>query len=107
VILERASFIGSTSALLRYTIESPRTTFIVATEPGIIHQMEKASPHKRFIPALPEQEGCRCSECPYMKLNTLEKLYHALLYGEPEIHLDPDLIERARRPLERMLELSR
>jgi quinolinate synthase len=107
VILERASFIGSTSALLRYTIESPRTTFIVATEPGIIHQMEKASPHKRFIPALPEQEGCRCSECPYMKLNTLEKLYHALLNGEPEIHLDPDLIERARRPLERMLELSR
>ncbi len=106
-ILERASFIGSTSALLRYTVESPRTTFIVATEPGIIHQMAKASPHKRFIPALPTDEGCRCSECPYMKLNTLDKLYQCLLHGEPEIHLDPDLIERARRPLERMLELSR
>ncbi len=106
-ILERASFIGSTSALLRYTVESPRTTFIVATEPGIIHQMAKASPHKRFIPALPSDEGCRCSECPYMKLNTLDKLYQCLLHGEPEIHLDPDVIERARRPLERMLELSR
>ncbi|MCS7000590.1 MAG: quinolinate synthase NadA [Bacteroidota bacterium] len=105
-ILERAHFIGSTSALLRYTVESPRTTFIVATEPGIIHQMEKASPHKRFIPALPEQEGCRCSECPYMKLNTLEKLYLCLLRGEPEIHLDPALIERARLPLERMMALS-
>lgn len=106
-ILQRAHFIGSTSALLRYTVESPCRTFIVATEPGIIHQMEKASPHKRFIPALPEEEGCRCSECPYMKLNTLEKLYLCLLHGEPEIQLDPDLIERARRPLERMMELSR
>ncbi|MCX8052128.1 MAG: quinolinate synthase NadA [Chlorobi bacterium] len=106
-ILSRAHFIGSTSALLRYTIESPRTTFIVATEPGIIHQMEKASPHKRFIAALPEKEGCRCSECPYMKLNTLEKLYLCMLRGEPEVRLDPELIERARRPLERMLELSR
>lgn len=106
-ILKRAHFIGSTSALLRYTIDSPRTTFIVATEPGIIHQMQKASPHKRFIPALPAEEGCRCSECPYMKLNTLEKLYLCLLRGEPEIQLDPDLIERARRSLERMMELSR
>ncbi|GIV54961.1 MAG: quinolinate synthase A [Candidatus Kapaibacterium sp.] len=106
-ILERAHFIGSTSALLRYTMESPRSTFIVATEPGILHQMAKASPQKRFIPALPQEEGCRCSECPYMKLNTLEKLYQCLLQGEPEIHLDPELIERARQPLERMLELSR
>ncbi len=105
-ILERAHFIGSTSALLRYATSSPRDTFIVATEPGIIHQMEKAAPHKRFIPALPEQEGCRCSECPYMKLNTLEKLYECLLTGEPQIRLDEDLIERARIPLERMLELS-
>lgn len=106
-ILRRASFIGSTSALLRYTQESPRTTFIVATEPGIIHQMQKTSPHKRFIAALPEEEGCRCSECPYMKLNTLEKLHRCMLYREPEITLDPDTIERARRPLERMLELSK
>ncbi|MCX7929961.1 MAG: quinolinate synthase NadA [Chlorobi bacterium] len=105
-ILARAHFVGSTSALLRYTIESSRTTFIVATEAGIIHQMEKASPYKRFIPALPEQEGCRCSECPYMKLNTLEKLYLCMLRGEPEVHLDPAVIERARRPLERMMELS-
>ncbi|GBD04971.1 Quinolinate synthase A [bacterium HR20] len=107
VVLERADFIGSTSALLRYVATSPRQTFIVATEPGIIHQMEKAAPSKRLIAALPEQEGCRCSECPYMKLNTLEKLYRCLLTGEPEVRLDPDLIERARRPLERMLELSK
>ncbi|RMF33859.1 MAG: quinolinate synthase NadA, partial [Chlorobiota bacterium] len=70
-VLERADFIGSTSALLRYVTTSPRQTFIVATEPGIIHQMKKAAPSKHFIAALPEQEGCRCSECPYMKLNTL------------------------------------
>ncbi|RMF36458.1 MAG: quinolinate synthase NadA, partial [Chlorobiota bacterium] len=68
---------------------------------------KKAAPSKHFIAALPEQEGCRCSECPYMKLNTLDKLYRCLLTGEPEVRLDPDLIERARRPLERMLELSK
>lgn len=107
VVLERAHFIGSTSALLRYVTTSPQQTFIVATEPGIIHQMQKAAPYKQFIAALPEQEGCRCSECPYMKLNTLEKLYRCLLTGEPEVRLDPDLIERARRPLERMLVLSK
>ncbi|MBL7974136.1 MAG: quinolinate synthase NadA [Candidatus Kapabacteria bacterium] len=105
-LLRRASFIGSTSALLRYTQTSPNTTFIVATEVGIIHQMQKASPNKTFIPALPNQNNCACNECPYMKLNTLEKLYLCMKNKTPELTLSPELIEHAKRPLLRMLELS-
>lgn len=104
-ILERADFIGSTSGLLKYTKENPSSTFIVATESGIIHQMQKASPHKTFIPA-PPNNACACNDCPYMKLNTLEKLYNCMKYELPEVDLPADLIEQARKPIERMLDIS-
>lgn len=104
-ILEAADYIGSTSGLLKYTIENEADTFIVATESGIIYQMQKASPHKTFIPA-PPNNSCACNDCPYMKLNTLEKLYNCLKYELPEVDLPADLIERARKPIERMLEIS-
>ena len=104
-ILEAADYIGSTSGLLKYTKEDPSDTFIVATESGIIHQMQKASPHKIFIPA-PPNNTCACNDCPYMKLNTLEKLYNCMKYEQPEVDLPADVIARARRPIERMLEIS-
>jgi quinolinate synthase len=105
VILDRAGFIGSTSALLRHVQESPKQAFIVATETGIIHQMEKFCPEKLFIPAPPE-ESCACNLCPYMKLNTMEKLYLCMKDRSPEIILSEELIERATRPIQRMLEMS-
>lgn len=104
-ILEAADYIGSTSGLLKYTIENSADTFIVATESGIIYQMQKASPNKTFIPA-PPNNSCACNDCPFMKLNTLEKLYNCLKYDLPEVDLPADLIERARKPIERMLEIS-
>ncbi|MFB2119198.1 quinolinate synthase NadA [Parapedobacter sp. 2B3] len=104
-ILETADYIGSTSGLLKYTKEHPADTFIVATESGIIHQMQKANPRKRFIPA-PPNNACACNDCPYMKLNTLEKLYNCMKFEQPEIVLSDDVISRARRPIERMLEIS-
>lgn len=106
VILSKADFIGSTTALLNYTIDSPDKEFIVATEAGILHQMEKASPGKTFIPAPPDNT-CACNECPHMKLNTLEKLYLCMKYEQPEVTLSAELIEKARTPIERMLELSK
>lgn len=106
-ILRRAQFIGSTSALLRYTQESPLTTFIVATEAGILYQMQKASPSKSFIPALPENNNCACNECPFMKLNTLEKLHSCMKNRTPELTMNGELMEKARKPLIRMLELSK
>lgn len=104
-ILDAADYIGSTSGLLKYTKEHPASVFIVATESGIIHQMQKANPHKTFIPA-PPNNVCACNDCPYMKLNTLEKLYNCMRFELPEIVLDDDVIARARRPIERMLEIS-
>lgn len=104
-LLEMADFIGSTTALLNYTINSPEKEFIVATEAGIIHQMEKASPGKVFIPAPPDN-ACACNDCPHMKLNTLEKLYVSLKYEMPEIILPEVLMDKARKPIQRMLELS-
>jgi quinolinate synthase len=106
-LLNRADFIGSTSALLQYTQESPATEFIVATESGIIHQMEKLSPGKTFIAAPPQEEGCSCNNCPYMKLNTLEKIYLCMRNRAPEINLPADVMEGAKRALDRMLEMSR
>jgi quinolinate synthase len=100
-----ADFIGSTTALLNYTVKSPENEFIVATETGIIHQMQKSSPHKTFIPAPPDT-NCACNDCPHMKLNTLEKLYICLKYEKPELNLDAELISKARKPIDRMLELS-
>jgi len=104
-VLNHAHFIGSTSALLRYAAASEVNSFIVATEPGIIHQMEKAAPQKQFIPAPPEN-NCQCNECPFMRLNTVEKLYLCLRDRTPEIHMDEALRTAALRPIERMLELS-
>ncbi|HMR17926.1 MAG TPA: quinolinate synthase NadA [Sphingobacterium sp.] len=104
-ILSQADYIGSTSGMLKFTIEDSSQTYIVATESGILHQMQKASPSKTFIPA-PPNNACACNDCPHMKLNTLEKLYNCLYYEQPEIVISEDVIERARRPIERMLEIS-
>ncbi len=104
-LLARANFIGSTSALLNYVIQHSATEFIVATEEGILHQMRKKAPGKRFIPAPPNQ-SCNCNECPFMKLNTLEKIYVALRDEKPEITLTEELRAKALIPLQRMLEWS-
>jgi quinolinate synthase len=104
-ILKMADYIGSTTALLKHTIEGPATKFIVATESGIIHQMRKASPHKTFLEGPPEG-SCACNECPHMKRNTLEKVYLALRDLEPRIDMPAELRERARIPIDRMLSLS-
>jgi len=104
-ILEKADFIGSTSGLLRYTRENPATTFIVATESGIIHQMQKHSPEKTFLPA-PPNNTCACNDCPHMKRNTLEKLYTCMKYELPEIVLEDWIIRDARASIDRMLEIS-
>lgn len=107
-VLAHAAFIGSTKALLEFTIQSPHTEFIVATEAGIIHEMQKRSPHKTFIAAPPnEEKHCACNECPYMKLNTLEKVYLTMKHRTPEITMSEELRLRALKPMERMLELSK
>lgn len=105
-VLRHADYIGSTTALLHYTQTSPDHTFIVATEPGIIHQMQRANHEKTYIPA-PSISNCNCNECPYMRLNTLEKLYHCLANQSPEVTVPPDIAAAARKPIQRMLELSR
>ncbi len=104
-ILEHADFIGSTTALLNYSSKSDCQEFIVVTETGILHQMIKNCPTKTFIPA-PPNNACACNDCPHMKLNTLEKIYVALKYEQPEILMSDDLIERAKKPMIRMLDLS-
>lgn len=105
VVLKMADYIGSTTGLLKYTITSPATEFIVATESGIIHQMEKANPTKTFIPA-PPNNSCACNDCPYMKRNTLEKLYLCIKNGLPEVTVPEHIIEQARKPIQRMLDIS-
>ena len=104
-VLRIADFIGSTTSLLKYTVESDAQEFIVATETGILHQMQIQSPHKTFIPAPPDNM-CACNDCPYMKLNTLEKLYLCMEYEEPQIVMDEHLIAASKKPIERMLEIS-
>jgi quinolinate synthase len=104
-VLEMADYIGSTTGLLNYTINNPAQAFIVATESGIIHQMEKSNPDKTFIPA-PPNNSCACNDCPHMKRNTLEKLYLCLKNELPEVDVPKEIIERARKPIERMLEIS-
>jgi quinolinate synthase len=104
-VLARANYIGSTSALLRYVQSAAASRFIVATEPGILHQMRKAAPHREFIPAPPEA-NCACNECPYMKLNTLEKLYLCMKNRSPAIVLDPIIRAQALAPIQRMLAMS-
>jgi len=105
-LLAKADYIGSTSALLKHVIESPRRKFIVATEEGILHQMRKRAPGKELIPAPPNNSNCACNECPFMKLNTLEKIYAALLNDGPEVTVPADIAERALKPLQRMLDWS-
>lgn len=105
-VLRHASYIGSTTALLKYCQASNSQAFIVATEPGIIHQMEKAAPDKQFIPAPAIDNNCACNECPHMRLNTLEKLYLAMKNKTPEITLPEDIRVAALKPIQRMLEMS-
>ncbi len=104
-VLLLADKVGSTAALLEYALASPAKEFIVATESGILHQMRKGAPEKTFIAAPPTDSTCGCNECAYMKLNTLAKLRDCLRDGKPEIQVDPELAERALRPIERMLSL--
>ena len=105
-LLKLADFIGSTTGLLKYTMQDEATEFIVATETGILHQMEKASPHKKFIPAPPDN-GCACNDCPHMKRNTLEKIYLCMKYELPDIIMDEELRLAAKKPIDRMLEISK
>ena len=105
-LLEIADFVGSTTALLSFIQKDVTKKFIVATETGIIHQMKKLAPEKEFI-IVPNEENCSCNDCPYMKLNTLEKLYFCMKYEKPEIILDENFMDKAREPIIRMLELSK
>jgi len=105
-ILENAAYIGSTTGLLNYTIKNEANTFIVATEPGIIHQMQLKNPGKTFIPAPPEA-NCACNECPHMKRNTMEKLYLSMKYELPEIILPQWVIDQGVASIDRMLEVSK
>ncbi len=104
-ILAIADYIGSTTGLLKFSQTDPGMEYIVATEAGILHQMQKSAPHKTFIPAPPDN-SCACNDCPYMKLNTLEKLYLCLKYETPEITMDEDIRIAAKKPIDRMLEIS-
>jgi len=104
-VLRHADFIGSTTALIKFVARSDAQEFIVVTEPGVIHQMEKVAPGKVFIPA-PPNNNCACNECPYMRLNTLEKLYQTMRDRAPEIVLEESLRQQALIPIQRMLELS-
>ncbi len=105
-LLAVADFIGSTTQLLKYSQENEALEFIVATETGILHKMQQASPNKTFIPA-PPNNSCACNDCPHMKLNTLEKLYLCMMYEQPEIKMDENLRLAALKPMERMMEISK
>ena len=104
-ILRYADHVGSTRSILQFATTAPGKTFLIATEEGIIHQMRKLAPEREYIP-LPPDNGCRCNECPFMKLNTLEKLYLCLRDERPEIVMPEELRKAAEKPLLRMLELS-
>lgn len=105
-VLALADYIGSTTQLLKYSHTDTAQAYIVATETGILHQMQKDNPGKTFIPA-PPNNNCACNDCPYMKLNTVEKLYNTLLYELPEIEMEESLRLAAKKPLDRMLEISK
>jgi quinolinate synthase len=105
-LLQYADFIGSTTQLLKYTQQNQAKEFIVATETGILHQMQQASPNKTFIPA-PPNNACACNDCPHMKLNTLEKLYLCMQYEQPEILMEESLRQAALQPMEKMLQISK
>ncbi|MCF8234103.1 MAG: quinolinate synthase NadA [Bacteroidales bacterium] len=105
-VLELADFVGSTTAMLNFTKTDKSKKYVVATETGILHQMRKESPDKQFI-IVPTDETCSCNDCPYMKLNTMQKLYLCLKNERPEIVLSEETIEQAKKPIEKMLEISR
>jgi len=105
-VLELADYVGSTTAMLNFTSSDPSQKYIVATETGILHQMKKNSPEKEFI-IVPTDETCACNDCPYMKLNTMEKLYRCMLDEKPEIILDQITIDKAKEPIKKMLDISR
>jgi quinolinate synthase len=105
VVLRLADYVGSTTGLLKYSEKSDAQEFIVATETGILHQMQKSNPNKTFIPA-PPNNNCACNDCPHMKLNTLEKLYLCMQYEMPELTMDEALRLEAKKPIDRMLEIS-
>ena len=105
-VVKLADKVGSTAALLKYSIEDSSDTFIVATESGILHEMQKKAPHKTFIPAPPEDSTCACNECNYMKLVTLEKVYNCLKNESPEINVDKEISKRALSPIKKMLDIS-
>ncbi len=105
-VLKLADVVGSTAALLKYAVNSSEQRFIVATESGILHEMQKKCPEKAFIPAPPNDSTCACNECSFMRLNTLEKLYDCLKNESPEILVDPEVAEKAVKPIKRMLEIS-
>ena len=104
-VLALADYIGSTTGLLKFSQTDPSNEFIVVTETGIIHQMQKTSPAKTFIPAPPDN-ACACNDCPHMKLNTLEKLYLCMKYELPEINMEEELRLAALKPIKRMIEIS-
>lgn len=106
VLLKLADKVGSTAALLKHAVKSDKKRFIVATESGILHEMQKQCPDKEFIPAPPEDSTCACNECNYMRLNTLEKLRNCLRDETPEIIVDKNIAEKAIRPIQRMLDIS-
>ena len=105
-VLKLADVVGSTAALLKYAVAHPEKCYIVATEAGILHEMQKKCPQTEFIPAPPADSTCACNECSYMRLNTLEKLYECLKNETPEITVDPEVAAKAVRPIQRMLEIS-
>ena len=105
-VLKLADVVGSTAALLKYAVNHPENTYIVATESGILHEMQKKCPQTTFIPAPPNDSTCGCNECSFMRLNTLEKLYECLKNEAPEITVDPEVAKKAVKPIQRMLEIS-
>ena len=105
-IVKLADVVGSTAALLRYAVENEADTFLVVTESGILHEMQKKAPHKQFIPVPPEDAACACNECNYMRLVTLEKVYRCLQAEAPEVEVPADIAEAALRPIQAMLEIS-
>ncbi|NOR88250.1 MAG: quinolinate synthase NadA, partial [Bacteroidales bacterium] len=105
-VLALADMVGSTTAMLKHTQKSKAQKFIVASETGILHQMQKDSPHKEFM-VVPKDETCNCNDCPYMKYNTMEKLYNCLNNETPEILLPADVVERAEKPIVKMLDISK
>lgn len=106
VVLKLADFVGSTAALLKHAVQSDAKRFIVATESGILHEMQKKCPQKTFIPAPPNDSTCACNECSFMRLNTMEKLYNCLKYEFPEIEVDSEVAKKAVLPIKRMLDIS-